>query len=91
MSSIIIHSNLRYDSFLPLTPSIVGFLLMALAMISILLAKYTLISVVFINVPYVFPMGMVIEYFMITLIFYLLFGNKKCILYDILHLSIHPK
>ena len=61
---------------------------MALAMMSILVAKYTLISVAFINAPYVFPIGMVIEYFMIELIFYLLFGNKKWMYFTVLNVNI---
>ena len=71
------HLSYRYERFLPLSPSLPGFILMFLAISSLVVPKHVLIATALINAPYTYLIGSVLEYAMILLISYLIFGKKN--------------
>ena len=71
------HLSYRYERFLPLGPSLPGFILMFLAISSLVVPKHVLIATALINAPYTYLIGLVLEYAMILLISYLIYGKKN--------------
>ena len=86
------HLSYRYERFLPLGPTLPGFILMFLSISSLVVPKHVLIATALINAPYTYLIGSVLEYGMILLISYLIFGKKngRTIKYPIFSIKIPP-
>ena len=65
----------RNEKYLPMKPGFWSFIFQFLAILSILLPKQLLISTALIMYPYYYPLGMLVEFLIIALVNFILYGS----------------